>query len=98
MVCLSAMLVQLIMAEGSVLCGAGVVFLRGQGEDFSNDHLAVRERERERERKERERQTDRQSGCAASSNLNLNLPSYVDQTQSHVCSPEIGKKQRRISA
>lgn len=25
LVCLSAMLVQLIMAEGSVLCGAGVV-------------------------------------------------------------------------
>lgn len=71
------MLVQLIMAEGSVLCGAGVCFffLRGRGEDFSNDHLA----ERDRERGERERQTD-ESGSAASSNLNLNLPSYVDQT------------------
>lgn len=66
------MLVQLIMAEGSVLCGAGVVFLRGQGKDISNDHLAEREREK--------RETDRQSGCAASSNLNLTSPSYVDQT------------------
>lgn len=52
------MLVQLIMAEGSVLCGAGVCFffLRGRGEDFSNDHLAERDRERgERETDRRER-------------------------------------------
>lgn len=41
------MLVQLIMAEGSVLCGAGVFLLRGQGEDFSGDHLAEKERDRE---------------------------------------------------
>lgn len=41
------MLVQLIMAEGSVLCGAGVFHLRGQGEDFSGDHLAEKERDRE---------------------------------------------------
>lgn len=44
------MLVQLIMAEGSVLCGAGVGSLRGHREDFSSDHLAVRERQREGER------------------------------------------------
>lgn len=48
--CLSTMLVQLIMAEGSVLCGAGVFLLRGQGEDFSGDHLAEKEREKERDR------------------------------------------------
>lgn len=41
------MLVQLIMAEGSVLCGAGVFLLRGQGEGFSGDHLAEKERDRE---------------------------------------------------
>lgn len=43
------MLVQLITAKGSVLCGAGeVLVLRGQGEEFSDDHLAERERERDR--------------------------------------------------
>lgn len=48
------MLVQLITAKGSVLCGAGVLllllfffFLKGQGEDFPSDHLAEKEREGE---------------------------------------------------
>lgn len=45
------MLVQRIVAEGSVLCAAGVVvcFIRGRAEKVSNDHLAERERESERD-------------------------------------------------
>lgn len=52
--CLSTMLVQLITAEGSVLCGAGVLcffsLFKGQEEDFPSDHLAEKEREGERKR------------------------------------------------
>lgn len=65
--CLSTMLVQLITAEGSVLCGAGVLFFfslfKGQEEDFPSDHLAEKEREWVRER-------EKQRDHAASSNLN----------------------------
>lgn len=42
-VCLSVMLVTLIMAEGSALCGAGVSFFPVVKEDFSGDHLAERQ-------------------------------------------------------
>lgn len=60
LVCLSVMLVQLIMAEGSALCGAGVSLFSVVKEGFSGDHLAERQTDRQTDRR-----VDR--GCDAGS-------------------------------